>query len=58
MNSMAIVQDAYDIPDEILQGILKGIYKRFGSVVRYNVGPKRGQIVKHLDPMMPFVRVS
>lgn len=55
---MAIVQDAYDIPDEILQGILKGIYKRFGSVVRYNVGPKRGQIVKHLDPMMPFVRVS
>lgn len=48
---MAIVQDAYDIPDEILQGILKGIYKRFGSVVRYNVGPKRGQIVKHLDPI-------
>lgn len=48
---MAIVQDAYDIPDEILQGILKGIYKRFGSVIRYAVGPKKGQIVKHLDPV-------
>lgn len=48
---MAVVQDAFYIPDEIAIGITKGLYKRFGSVVRYAVGPYRGQIVKHLKPI-------
>lgn len=48
---MAIVQDAYDIPDDILKGLMTGLYRRIGSVVRYATGPKKGQIVKHLDPV-------
>lgn len=48
---MAIVQEAYDIPDDILKGIMTGLYRRIGSVVRYATGPKKGQIVKHLDPI-------
>ena len=47
---MPVVQDAFYIPPEIYDGLLKGIYRRFGSVVRYATGPKKGQIYKHLDP--------
>lgn len=45
---MAIVQDVFDIPDDIATGLATGLYRRIGSVVRYAVGPNKGQIVKHL----------
>lgn len=48
---MAIVQDAFDIPDDIATGLATGIYRRIGSVIRYAVGPNKGQIVKHLKPI-------
>lgn len=48
---MAIVQDAYFIPDDIATGLATGIYRRIGSVVRWATGPNKGQIVKHLKPI-------
>ena len=45
---MAIVQDAFYIPDDIATGLATGLYRRIGSIVRYAVGPNKGQIVKHL----------
>ncbi len=48
---MAIVQDAYDLTDDILMKILTGEYRRIGSVIRYATGPNKGQIVKHLKPV-------
>lgn len=48
---MAVVQDAYDIPVDIMTKILTGEYRRIGSVVRYAVGPNKGRIVKHLKPI-------
>lgn len=48
---MAIVQDAYDIPLDIVTKLATGEYRRIGSVVRYAVGPHKGQIVKHLKPV-------
>ena len=48
---MAIVQEAFDIPSDIMTKIITGEYRRIGGVVRYAFGPKKGQIVKHLDPI-------
>lgn len=48
---MAIVQEAFDIPDDILTGLATGLYRRIGSVIRYASGSKKGQIVKHLKPV-------
>lgn len=48
---MAIVQDVFDIPDDIATGLATGLYRRIGSVVRYAVGSDKGQIVKHLKPV-------
>lgn len=48
---MAIVQDAFYIPDDIATGLATGLYRRIGSIVRYAVGPNKGQIVKHLKPI-------
>ena len=48
---MAIAQDAFYIPDDIATGLATGLYIRIGSVVRYTVGPNKGQIVKHLYPI-------
>ena len=48
---MAIVQDAYNLTDDILTKILTGEYRRIGSVIRYATGPNKGQIVKHLKPV-------
>ena len=42
---MPIQQIAYDIPTDLAVGIMKGVYKRFGGVVR---DAKTGAIVKHL----------
>lgn len=41
---MPVVQDSFFIPEDIATGL----YRRIGSVVRYAVGPNKGQIVKHL----------
>ncbi len=46
-----IVQDAYDISEDIALKLLVGEYRRIGSVVRYATGPHKGEIVKHLDPI-------
>lgn len=48
---MALVQEAFDIPNDIMAKILAGEYRRMGGIVRYAVGPKKGQIVKHLAPV-------
>lgn len=48
---MAIAQDAFFIPDDIATGLATGLYRRIGSVVRYALGPNKGQIVKHLQPI-------
>ena len=48
---MAVVQDAFFIPDDIATGLATGVYRRIGSVVRYATGPNKGRIVKHLDPV-------
>lgn len=48
---MAVVQEAFDIPADIMTGLLTGEYRRLGGVVRWAVGPNKGQIVKHLDPI-------
>lgn len=48
---MTVVQDAFYIPDDIATGLVTGLYRRIGSVVRYAIGPNKGQIVKHLKPI-------
>ena len=48
---MAIAQDAFFIPDDIATGLATGLYRRIGSVVRYALGPNKGRIVKHLQPI-------
>lgn len=48
---MAVVQDAFFIPDDIATGLATGLYRRIGSVVRYASGANKGQIVRHLDPI-------
>lgn len=48
---MPVIQEAFFIPDDIATGLATGLYRRLGGVVRYAVGPNKGQIVKHLDPI-------
>lgn len=48
---MAVIQEAFFIPDDIATGLATGLYRRLGGVVRYATGPNKGQIVKHLDPI-------
>ncbi len=48
---MAIVQEAFNIPNDIAVGLASGTYRRIGSVVRYATGEHKGQIVKHLKPV-------
>lgn len=48
---MPVVQEAFDIPADIMTKLLTGEYRRIGGVVRYSVGPHKGQIVKHLKPV-------
>lgn len=47
---MAVIQEAFDIPTDIMTKLLTGEYQRIGGIVRYAVGPNKGQIVKHLKP--------
>ena len=46
-----VIQEAFDIPDDIAVGLASGVYRRLGGVVRYAIGENKGQIVKHLDPI-------
>lgn len=48
---MAVIQEAFDIPEDILTGIITGEFKRLGGVVRHAKGPEKGQIVTHLKPV-------
>lgn len=48
---MPIIQEAFDIPNDIMTKLLTGEYRRIGGVIRYAIGPKKGQIVKHLEPI-------
>lgn len=48
---MPVIQEAFFIPEDIATGLATGIYRRLGGVVRYAMGPNKGQIVKHLDPI-------
>ncbi len=48
---MVIIQEAFDIPDDIAIGLASGLYRRIGGVVRYAIGKNKGQIVKHLKPV-------
>ena len=48
---MPIIQEAFDIPNDIMTKLLPGEYRRIGGVIRYATGPKKGQIVKHLEPI-------
>ena len=48
---MPVIQEAFFIPEDIATGLATGIYRRLGGVVRYAIGPNKGQIVKHLDPI-------
>ena len=48
---MAIVQEIFDIPEDIMIKLNTKKYRRIGGVVRYACGPKKGQIVKHLEPV-------
>ena len=38
---MAVVQEAFDIPADIMTKLLTGEYRRIGGVVRYAVGPNK-----------------
>lgn len=49
---MPVVQEAFYIPPDIATGLATGLYRRLGGVVRYAMGPNKGQIVKHLDPVI------
>lgn len=48
---MAVVTEAFDIPTDIMTKLATGEYRRLGGVVRVAIGPNKGQIVKHLDPV-------
>ena len=48
---MAIIQEAFYIPDDIAIGLASGLYRRIGGIVRYATGAHKGQIVKHLVPI-------
>ena len=48
---MAVVTEAFDIPRDIMTKLATGEYRRLGGVVRVEIRPNKGQIVKHLDPI-------
>ena len=48
---MPIIQEAFDIPNDIMTKLLTGEYRRICGIIRYATGPNKGQIVKHLEPI-------
>ena len=41
---MAIIQEAFDIPADIMTKILTGEYRRIGGIVRYADGRRRDRL--------------
>ena len=48
---MAVAQEMFDIPDDLMVGLVKGELRRHGGVIRRAKGPGKGQIVKFLKPI-------
>ena len=48
---MAVVTESFDIPIDIMTKLATGEYRRIGGVVRVAIGPNKGRIVKHLEPV-------
>lgn len=48
---MAVIQEAFYVPQDIATGLATGLYRRIGGVIRYAEGPNKGQLVKFLDPL-------
>lgn len=48
---MAVVTELFDIPMDIMTKLATGEYRRIGGVVRVAIGPNKGRIVKHLEPV-------
>ncbi|MCR5206450.1 MAG: hypothetical protein K6E47_15595 [Lachnospiraceae bacterium] len=46
-----IIQEEFIIPPDILDGLEKGLYNRFGGVIRWATGPNKGAIVCMLEPI-------
>lgn len=47
---MPIVQESFNISNDIMTKLLTGEYRRIGGIIRYATGPNKGRIVKHLEP--------
>ncbi len=50
-----VIQETFEVPDNIAVGLATGIYELYGGVVRWAVGENKGQIVKHLKPIQASV---
>lgn len=48
---MAVVTESFDIPMDIMTKLATGECRRIGGVVRVAIGPNKGRIVKHLEPV-------
>ena len=48
---MAVVTESFDIPMDIMTKLATGEYRRIGGVVRVAIGPNKGRIMKHLEPV-------
>lgn len=48
---MAVVTESFDIPMDIMTKLATGEYRRIGGVVRVAIGPNKGRIVKHPEPV-------
>lgn len=48
---MAVVTESFDIPMDIMTKLATGEYRIIGGVVRVAIGPNKGRIVKHLEPV-------
>lgn len=48
---MAVIQEAFVIPEDLVLKLATGEYKRIGGVVRHAIGPHKGEIVKFLEPV-------
>lgn len=48
---MAVVTESFDIPMDIMTKLATAEYRRIGGVVRVAIGPNKGRIVKHLEPV-------
>lgn len=48
---MAVVTESFDIPMDIMTKLATGEYRRISGVVRVAIGPNKGRIVKHLEPV-------